>query len=212
MDDTNLLSLIKPWLDTNYQITTKSAKVAFRKIFQELSKPSDQSVTKDTWASGTRQSTTCSTFRSTYKALGPCWSKYVLSHPSRVTKHLDKFEYQHHPTSTCAPPRSACSTLFILIVSYPIMHCCREWEFRKKVSRQILCIILHWLIACIVLIWLLYSFCSDHSQFEKRWENFAKEIDIVIVDVVRPSICADLISSGLLHYAFVLLVVLNRWL
>ena len=29
---------------------------------------------------------------------------------------------QTHP-STCAPPRSACSTLLILIVSYPIMHC-----------------------------------------------------------------------------------------
>jgi hypothetical protein len=30
--------------------------------------------------------------------------------------------------------------------------------------------------------------------------------------VVRPLICADLIFSSLLHYAFVLLVVLNRWL
>jgi hypothetical protein len=39
MDEMNLLSLIKPWLDTNYQITTKSATVAFRKIFQELNKP-----------------------------------------------------------------------------------------------------------------------------------------------------------------------------
>ena len=29
---------------------------------------------------------------------------------------------QTHPC-TCAPPRSACSTLLILIVSYPIMHC-----------------------------------------------------------------------------------------
>jgi hypothetical protein len=39
MDETNLLSLIKPWLDTNYQITTKIATVAFRKIFQELNQP-----------------------------------------------------------------------------------------------------------------------------------------------------------------------------
>jgi hypothetical protein len=39
MDETNLLSLIKPWLDTNYQITKKSATVAFHKIFQELNKP-----------------------------------------------------------------------------------------------------------------------------------------------------------------------------
>jgi hypothetical protein len=39
MDETNLLILIKSWLDTNYQITTKSATVAFRKIFQELNKP-----------------------------------------------------------------------------------------------------------------------------------------------------------------------------
>jgi hypothetical protein len=36
MDETNLLSLIKQWLDTNYQITTKNATEAFRKIFQKL--------------------------------------------------------------------------------------------------------------------------------------------------------------------------------
>jgi hypothetical protein len=29
MDETNLLSLIRPWLDTNYQITTKIATVSF---------------------------------------------------------------------------------------------------------------------------------------------------------------------------------------
>jgi hypothetical protein len=41
MDETNLLSLIKPWLDTNYQITTKkkSATVTFRKIFQNQTRP-----------------------------------------------------------------------------------------------------------------------------------------------------------------------------
>jgi hypothetical protein len=39
MDETNLLNLIKPWLDTNYQIKTKSATIAFRKLFQELNKP-----------------------------------------------------------------------------------------------------------------------------------------------------------------------------
>jgi hypothetical protein len=31
MDETNLLSLIRPWLDTNYQITTKLATVLFCK-------------------------------------------------------------------------------------------------------------------------------------------------------------------------------------
>jgi hypothetical protein len=38
MDETNLLSLIKLWLDTNYQITIKSATITFCKIFQELNK------------------------------------------------------------------------------------------------------------------------------------------------------------------------------
>jgi hypothetical protein len=39
MDEMNLLSLIKPWLDTNYQITMKSTTVTFRKIFRKLNKP-----------------------------------------------------------------------------------------------------------------------------------------------------------------------------
>ena len=37
-------------------------------------------------------------------------------------KATTPLQRQTHP-STCAPPRSACSTLLILIVSYPIMHC-----------------------------------------------------------------------------------------
>jgi hypothetical protein len=44
MDETNLLSLIKPWLDTNYQITMKSATLAFHKIYQELNKPLDTQI------------------------------------------------------------------------------------------------------------------------------------------------------------------------
>jgi hypothetical protein len=39
MDEMNLLNLIKPWLDTNYQITKKSTTVEFRNIFYELNKP-----------------------------------------------------------------------------------------------------------------------------------------------------------------------------
>jgi hypothetical protein len=34
MDETNLLSLIKPWLDTNYQITTKKY---YNSILQNIS-------------------------------------------------------------------------------------------------------------------------------------------------------------------------------
>jgi hypothetical protein len=39
MDETNLLNIIKPWLDINYQITTKNITVAFYKIFQKLNEP-----------------------------------------------------------------------------------------------------------------------------------------------------------------------------
>jgi hypothetical protein len=95
---------------------------------------------------------------------------------------------------------------------YPIIHCLQGMGAQEEDFLAILYIILHWLIAVIVLIWFLYSFCLDYSQFKKRRENFAKENGIVIVDVVHLSICADLISSSLLHFAFVLLVVLNWWL
>jgi hypothetical protein len=40
MDETNLLSLIKPWLDNIYQITTKRATVLFC-IF-DLNRPLDE--------------------------------------------------------------------------------------------------------------------------------------------------------------------------
>jgi hypothetical protein len=33
MDEINFLSLIKPWLDTNYQITTKLLQLRFTKNF-----------------------------------------------------------------------------------------------------------------------------------------------------------------------------------
>jgi hypothetical protein len=33
MDETNILSLIRPWLDTNYQITTKVLQLHFAKNF-----------------------------------------------------------------------------------------------------------------------------------------------------------------------------------
>jgi hypothetical protein len=39
MDETNLLNLIKPWLDTNYQITTKFATVSFSKKKMQLNMP-----------------------------------------------------------------------------------------------------------------------------------------------------------------------------
>jgi hypothetical protein len=39
MDETNLLNLIKPWLDNIYQITTKSATVPFCKKIPDLNRP-----------------------------------------------------------------------------------------------------------------------------------------------------------------------------
>jgi hypothetical protein len=42
MHETNLLSLIKSWLDIIYQITTKNITIAFRRKFQELNSPGRQ--------------------------------------------------------------------------------------------------------------------------------------------------------------------------
>ena len=85
------------------------------KLLQQHSDPSATAVINSSLACLLRRRTQC---HDIYWVLRLCY-KATMPDSSSLPYLLQR---QTHP-STCASPRSACSTLLMLIISYPIMHC-----------------------------------------------------------------------------------------